>query len=581
MAKIRLLLFVFVALVSVRVGATAQHPDRLIYQGDTLPLFTNPLEQYFSESHPRPDSLFCIASSACWRGYIATWELRSDSLFLRSIQVSYDGLLGALHQASLVDLSSVIEGASAGGPVFAHWFSGTLYIPRGKMLEYVHMGYASLFEKELFLEIRGGRLVRTRVLDNTKTFTPFTSDKELMFLCEYLYRNLDSVQSEALEGKYFIIQRVSRHGRIRRVSVVDESVPRSIRRSFIKVVKSIPRYNVYYIHGKPQLRTSQSCRLPRRSAAYQSRFGSPSDYKQALARGEDSVYNLRQLVEYYEEQYDIAWKYLNDSLYRVYEPIYLAMANGDSTLLWTHGRRHAVDTALNYYYMLWDLTDEHLELYQSITKLEQQASLPHNPKVVEVDGPPFRCLFADHDLMPTCADSSQDFQAQVAVCNSQFSYALSALGEPSLRDSLPQGVMEEYRCLFHNHGHHDSDTVMLIVAKVCSDHVQLEWKMTTKPESFSAWPNRDHRTYALQDQGTRHLTPEEWQGLKTFVDNLDLDNLLPQNRFSRSATMRVLCEHRTRDRYHVLAAQHLSHLPQSPDWPAALSFVRRMQSLAH
>ena len=50
--------------------------------------------------------------------------------------------------------------------VFAHWYSGTVRIPQGKQLEYVHMGYASKFERDLFLDIERGVVVSTRVRQN-------------------------------------------------------------------------------------------------------------------------------------------------------------------------------------------------------------------------------------------------------------------------------------------------------------------------------------------------------------------------------------------------------------------------------
>ena len=46
---------------------TAQIPDFLIYEGDTLSIYANPLESYF-ENHSRPDSLFSeigYNSTAC------------------------------------------------------------------------------------------------------------------------------------------------------------------------------------------------------------------------------------------------------------------------------------------------------------------------------------------------------------------------------------------------------------------------------------------------------------------------------------------------------------------------------------
>jgi len=62
-----------------------QVPDILIYKGDTLSLFSNPLEPYLKSKGFEDNDRGCN-SSACWRGYVATWVLRNDSLFLMSIK---------------------------------------------------------------------------------------------------------------------------------------------------------------------------------------------------------------------------------------------------------------------------------------------------------------------------------------------------------------------------------------------------------------------------------------------------------------------------------------------------------------
>ena len=50
--------------------------------------------------------------------------------------------------------------------VFAHWYSGTIRIPQGKQLEYVHMGYGSTYERDLFLDVERGVVVTTRERQN-------------------------------------------------------------------------------------------------------------------------------------------------------------------------------------------------------------------------------------------------------------------------------------------------------------------------------------------------------------------------------------------------------------------------------
>ena len=50
--------------------------------------------------------------------------------------------------------------------VFAHWYSGTLRVPQGEMLNYVHMGYGSTFERDLLIEVKQGVVVATHAQDN-------------------------------------------------------------------------------------------------------------------------------------------------------------------------------------------------------------------------------------------------------------------------------------------------------------------------------------------------------------------------------------------------------------------------------
>lgn len=50
--------------------------------------------------------------------------------------------------------------------VFAHWYSGTIRIPQGKELEYVHGGYASVFERDLFLDVERGVVMKSQVRHN-------------------------------------------------------------------------------------------------------------------------------------------------------------------------------------------------------------------------------------------------------------------------------------------------------------------------------------------------------------------------------------------------------------------------------
>jgi hypothetical protein len=169
MKKLVLILFIF--LLSSKAFATAQIPDYLIYKGETFPLFSNPLESYF-RNNSRPDNIFVYSCTACWRGYVATWKIENGSLHLVKL---VEGTCSS--DAKEIDVSIIFPKKKT--PIEATWFSGTIKIPQGKELLYVHMGYGSIYEKEILLTIEKGKLMKEEVIDNTKRELPSWQERSL------------------------------------------------------------------------------------------------------------------------------------------------------------------------------------------------------------------------------------------------------------------------------------------------------------------------------------------------------------------------------------------------------------------
>jgi len=68
-------------------------------------------------------------------------------------------------------LRAVVAGKHASsvekpGRVFASWYSGTLVVPDDEMLHYVHMGFGSVYERELHITVANGVVTHTEVVDN-------------------------------------------------------------------------------------------------------------------------------------------------------------------------------------------------------------------------------------------------------------------------------------------------------------------------------------------------------------------------------------------------------------------------------
>jgi hypothetical protein len=157
----RIVITILLILVSAQLAfATAQSPDKLIYKGEKFALFANPLQDYYHSFSPADSTIYpnfdtggiTSYSTGCWRGYIATWEIKNDTLYLIKIEDCSD-------EGKTFDLTKIFSSKVKKGRVKADWYSGELRIPKGKMVEYVHMGYMSKYERELTLEIEKGVLL--------------------------------------------------------------------------------------------------------------------------------------------------------------------------------------------------------------------------------------------------------------------------------------------------------------------------------------------------------------------------------------------------------------------------------------
>jgi len=135
---------------------TAQIHEVLILDGEELGMaFCPPLpeneprlveisiEEYRTRDRPKHDS---VGSTANWRGYVGTWEIRDGRFYLRAVR----GL-------------RELRGDE---PVFADWFTGVLRVPRGKQLEYVHMGFGTVYEREIHIRVEAGVVIDSTEKDN-------------------------------------------------------------------------------------------------------------------------------------------------------------------------------------------------------------------------------------------------------------------------------------------------------------------------------------------------------------------------------------------------------------------------------
>lgn len=174
----------------LNVFATAQYPDKLIYNGIEYNLQSNPLEIYF-QKNPDKRPKGTIISSALWRGYVATFEIIDKELFLKDIQINYED--SASKETNDYKWKSVInEVFPQITKIKIDWLLGLLVVPQGKLVNYVHLSYGSTYENYLLLEFNVGNL-RSEKKFNHKDYVVF---KEKQFQAYKLTSEYKKIKSD-------------------------------------------------------------------------------------------------------------------------------------------------------------------------------------------------------------------------------------------------------------------------------------------------------------------------------------------------------------------------------------------------
>lgn len=157
-------LIAFLIIISInKINATAQRPDYLIIENDTLKLHCNPLEVYF-EKNPFPNDLR-IFNSGLWRGYIAFFKIINNKLVVENLyQPQYLENDKGEHYEKLISIYKKVFGENLNFD--CNFYSGVLICPRGELLDYVHMGYSSTYENYTLFEINNGIYIKEKQLSN-------------------------------------------------------------------------------------------------------------------------------------------------------------------------------------------------------------------------------------------------------------------------------------------------------------------------------------------------------------------------------------------------------------------------------
>jgi hypothetical protein len=173
---------------------TAQAREILIYEGKTFGMACEPFSQYVIKNNL--ELRLRAPHTGLWRGYIGEWEIKEKKLFLTKISGNGEikdqekFRLGRLdlrkqmkegkitpqqngHLLKLLEKNcfeeielSIKKLFNSETKVLADWFSGIISCPYGDIIQYVHMGYASIYSHELMFNVIEGIIIDVQNIKN-------------------------------------------------------------------------------------------------------------------------------------------------------------------------------------------------------------------------------------------------------------------------------------------------------------------------------------------------------------------------------------------------------------------------------
>jgi hypothetical protein len=173
---------------------TAQAREILIYEGKTLWMACEPFSQYVTKN--KLELRLRAPNTALWRGYIGEWEIMDTKLFLTGISGNGEikdqekfrlgkldlrkqmkegkitpqqngQLLKLLEEDCFEEIELSLKNLfNSETKVFANWYSGTIRCQYGDIIQYVNMGYDSLYSNELLFNIVEGIVLDVKEIKN-------------------------------------------------------------------------------------------------------------------------------------------------------------------------------------------------------------------------------------------------------------------------------------------------------------------------------------------------------------------------------------------------------------------------------
>jgi len=133
---------------------TGQQHENFVCESVRYDISEEPLEDYFAVRGSKP--VFNWLSSGCWRGYVGTWALTNQRLYLIALRPAV-----GFEEDHDTRLSLAMLFPNYPKRVFAHWYSGTMRVSVDRKFDYLPDEYWEKLESLVSLSVIPRALDRT------------------------------------------------------------------------------------------------------------------------------------------------------------------------------------------------------------------------------------------------------------------------------------------------------------------------------------------------------------------------------------------------------------------------------------
>src|SRR5690606_1687201 len=131
------------------------------------------------------------------------------------------------------------------------WVTGDLYIPKGKLIHYIHAGYSSIYEKKIVLTFANGKVIdQKRDKYSNSHHSVYTKNTDSLHRSIYSHVNWKIIPHLGKEKKTIVVT----------IESGDNPKPEHIHvvngkndlfdQEALRVIKMLPDWDVNYKHGK-------------------------------------------------------------------------------------------------------------------------------------------------------------------------------------------------------------------------------------------------------------------------------------------------------------------------------------------